>query len=100
METGGIDPNVLRSTAGYLVADRRGRLLGRVERADGAGSLGGLRLFVRGRFPLRRRRLVPASAVEEVDPAARVVVLSVERSALEPAQGSPAASRGAQRIDR
>jgi len=77
------DPNVLRSTQGYLVADARGRLLGRVERAATTeNDHGGVRLWVRGRLPLRRRCVVPASAVDEVDDTARVVVLSVERSAL------------------
>jgi hypothetical protein len=76
-----LDPNVLRSTQGYLVADVRGRLLGRVERTAEVDHTG-LRLWVRGRLPLRRRRVVPAAAVGEVDDAARVVVLSVERGAL------------------
>jgi hypothetical protein len=73
------DPNVLRSVAGYLVADARGRLVGRVEQAaaDGAG-----RLTVRGGLPLRRRRIVPVSAIEEIDPASRVIALRVEREAL------------------
>jgi hypothetical protein len=82
VERGAVDPNVLRSTEGYLVADARGRLLGRVERTAEGGSAGGLRLWVRGRLPLRKRRVVPASAVDEVDETAKVVVLSVERGAL------------------
>jgi len=81
--TDGTDPNVLRSTEGYLVADARGRLLGRVERAAVAdGDHSSARLWVRGRLPLRRRRIVPASAVDEIDDTARVVVLSIERNAL------------------
>ena len=78
-----MDPNVLRATEGYLVADVRGRLLGRVERAAIAdGDHSGARLWVRGRLPLRRRRVVPASAVGEIDDTARVVVLSIERGSL------------------
>jgi len=78
-----MDPNVLRSTQGYLVADARGRLLGRVERASLTdGDHNGARLWIRGRLPWRRRRIVPISAVGEIDNSARVVVLSVERSSL------------------
>jgi hypothetical protein len=77
-----LDPNVLAGTRGYLVADVRGRLLGRVERAavptDGTAA----RLWVRGRLPMRRRRVVPASAIGEIDHAHEVVVLSVERASL------------------
>jgi hypothetical protein len=78
-----IDPNVLAGTGGYLVADVRGRIVGKVERAapnprDGAGS----RLTIRGRFPWRRRRLVLASEIDAVDAASRVIALKVERRAL------------------
>ena len=74
------DPNVLRSLGGYLVADVRGRVVGRVEDArDGPGEA---RLTVRGRLPRRRRRLVPEAAIEEIDTTSRVIALSVEREAL------------------
>jgi hypothetical protein len=76
------DPNVLRSLRGYLVADARGRIVGRVEGArDGAG---GTRLTVRGRLPWRRTRIVPEGAIEEIDATSRVIALSVEREALRP----------------
>jgi hypothetical protein len=74
------DPNVLQSTTGYLVADARGRVVGRVEQA-GSGE-GDPRLTVRGGFPLRRRRIVPVSAIDEIDTTTRVIALSVEREAL------------------
>ena len=70
----------LRRTAGFLVADSKGRRVGRVEcpmygtRPDVPDALA-----VRaGAFP-RRRRLVPAGAIERIDGARRVIGLSVER---------------------
>ena len=72
------DPNVLRGVAGYLVADARGRVVGRVEDAAGGSD----RLTVRGGLPLRRRRVVPVSAIDEIDPTSRVIALRVEREAL------------------
>lgn len=77
-----LDPNVVASTAGYLVTDARGRLVGRVERASRPPEGGGVRLVVRGRLPLRRRRMVPIAAIEEVDQMTRVVLLSVMRESL------------------
>jgi hypothetical protein len=78
-----IDPNVLRGTQGYLVADMRGRVLGRVERAAiPEEEQANARLWVRGRLPMRRRRVIPVSAVEEIDETSRVVVLRVERGAI------------------
>ena len=73
----------LTSTSGYLVADARGRVVGRVEapmygthpdRPDA--------LAVRAGF-LRRRRLVPAAAIEAVDGSSGVIGLRVERESLE-----------------
>jgi hypothetical protein len=75
-----VDPNVLRAAQGYLVADVRGRVVGRVEHATAAEDGG--RLTVRGRFPLRRRHIVPAAAIEEIDPASGVVALRVGREDL------------------
>jgi hypothetical protein len=74
------DPNLLRAVNGFLVADARGRVVGRVEDAlpdDDAG-----RLTVRGGFPLRRRRIVPLSAIDEIDTTSGVIALRVERAAL------------------
>lgn len=72
----------LASTLGFLVADRRGRLIGRVEspmygtKPDCPDALA-----VRsGMFS--RRRIVPADAIEEIDGASGVIELSVERDAI------------------
>jgi hypothetical protein len=67
------------SLRGFLVADARGRIVGRVEQTAEAD---GGRLTVRGRFPLRRRRIVPASAIDEIDETSGVIALRVEREAL------------------
>jgi hypothetical protein len=72
----------LRSTSGFLVADVRGKLLGRVEspmygtRPDEPDALA-----VRKRF-LGKRHLVPAEAIETVDGASGVIGLRVEREAI------------------
>ena len=72
----------LRSTSGYLVADARGRLLGRVEspmygtRPDEPDAVA-----VRKRF-LGKRHLVPAEAIESVDEESGVIGLRVEREAI------------------
>jgi hypothetical protein len=69
----------LASTLGFLVADRRGRLIGRVEspmygtkpdRPDALAVRSGM---------FSRRRIVPAEAIEEIDGASGVIELSVER---------------------
>ena len=54
-------------------------MVGRVEQAALEGNP---RLTVRGGFILRRRRIVPASAIEEIDSTSRVIALSVEREDL------------------
>ncbi len=69
----------LRSVKGFLVADVRGRVIGRVE-----GPMYGSQpdvpdaLAVRGGF-MRGRRLVPAEAIEEIDAGSRVIGLRVVR---------------------
>lgn len=72
----------LASTLGFLVADRRGRLVGRVEspmygttpdRPDALAVRSGI---------FSRRRIVPADAIEEIDGASGVIELSVERDAI------------------
>jgi hypothetical protein len=70
----------LRGTAGYLVADIRGRVVGTVE-CPMYGTAPDVpdALAVRTGFLSRRRRLVPAEAIEDIDGAAGVVELSVER---------------------
>ena len=73
----------LRQTIGYLVADARGRAVGRVECA----MYGTARdipdaLSVRSGFLARRRRLVPAATIQEVDGSSGVVGLNVERESI------------------
>jgi hypothetical protein len=74
------DPNLLHAVSGFLVADARGRVVGRVEHAVPDEEAG--RLTVRGGFPRRRRRIVPLSAIEEIDTTSGVIALRVEREAL------------------
>jgi hypothetical protein len=73
----------LRSTAGYLVADRRGRILGRVE-CPMYGTAPDVpdALAVRGGFFAQKRHLVPADAIEEIDGSSGVIGLSVDRDAI------------------
>lgn len=72
----------LASTLGFLVADRRGRLVGRVEspmygtKPDSPDALA-----VRSGI-FSRRRIVPAEAIEEIDGASGVIELSVERESI------------------
>jgi len=77
-----LDPNVVAGTTGYLVADTRGRVVGRVERAAAPIDGEALRLWVRGRFPFRRRRVVPVGAIQEIDETSQVVLLNVTRESL------------------
>ena len=73
----------LRRTAGFLVADAKGRVVGRVEcpmygtQPDVPDALA-----VRSGFLARRRRVVPAEAIDEIDDSSRVIELSVERDEL------------------
>jgi hypothetical protein len=70
----------LRSTLGYLVADKRGRLVGRVESPMyGTSPSEPDALAVRGGFLSRRRRLVPKDAIEQIDGASGVIGLRVDR---------------------
>jgi hypothetical protein len=72
----------LRSVKGFLVADARGRVIGRVEspmygtQPDRPDALA-----VRSGF-LRGRRLVPAEAIGEIDEGSRVIGLSVLRESI------------------
>ena len=70
----------LRSTEGYIVADKRGRIVGRVE-CPMYGTTPDIpdALSVRDGWLSRRRRLVPAEAIEQIDGAIGVIELSVER---------------------
>ena len=73
----------LRRTAGFIVADKRGRMVGRVE-----GPMYGTApdvpdaLSVRAGFLSRHRRLVPASAIEQIDGTSGVIGLRVDRESI------------------
>jgi hypothetical protein len=73
----------LTSTSGFLVADNRGRLVGRVEcpmygtRPDEPDALA-----VRSGLFSRRRRLVPAETIEQIDGLSGVIGLRVERESI------------------
>jgi hypothetical protein len=73
----------LDQTRGFLVADARGRIVGKVEcpmygRTQDTPDA----LAVRSGFLARRRRLVPAEAIVEIDGRSRVIGLAVEREAI------------------
>jgi hypothetical protein len=73
----------LRRTAGFIVADKRGRVVGKVE-----GPMYGTTpdvpdaLSVRTGFLSRHRRLVPASAIEQIDGTSGVIGLRVDRESI------------------
>jgi hypothetical protein len=73
----------LRWLNGFLVADREGRRVGRVE-CPMYGTAPDVpdALAVRSGFFARRRRVVPAEAIEEVDDTTGVIGLRVPREAL------------------
>ena len=72
----------LVTTSGFLVADRRGRIVGRVEcPMYGTGPDQPDALAVRtGIFA--RRRLAPAEAIAEIDSVSGVIGLRVERESI------------------
>lgn len=74
----------LRWLNGFLVADREGRVVGRVE-CPMYGTAPDVpdALAVRSGFLARRRRMVPADAIDEIDDSSRVIELSVERDELQ-----------------
>jgi hypothetical protein len=70
----------LRRTAGYLVADKRGRVVGKVESPMyGTSPDVPDALAVRSGFLSRRRRLVPADTIDQIDGASGVIGLTVAR---------------------
>ena len=73
----------LRRTAGYIVADSRGRLVGKVE-CPMYGTAPDVpdALSVRAGFLSRRRRLVPADAIDQIDGTSGVIGLRVERESI------------------
>jgi hypothetical protein len=75
--------SVFARQPGFLVVDRDGRLVGRVERAMPLTTPGVAdSLSVKTGFLGHRHRLVPSSAIEVVDPSSRVVGLRVGREAI------------------
>jgi hypothetical protein len=76
-------PLNLSATTGFLVADNRGRIVGKVE-CPMYGTLPDVpdALAVKSGFLSRHRRLVPADTIAEVDPTSRVVGLRVAREAI------------------
>ena len=73
----------LTTTSGFLVADRRGRIVGRVE-CPMYGTAPDVpdALSVRGGFLRRRRKLVPADAIDQIDGQTGVIGLRVERETI------------------
>jgi hypothetical protein len=76
-------PLNLSATTGFLVADNRGRVVGKVE-CPMYGTLPDVpdALAVKSGFLSRQRRLVPADTIAEVDQASKVVGLRVAREAI------------------
>jgi hypothetical protein len=73
----------LRGTAGFLVADARGRIVGRVEcPMYGSSPEQPDALAVRSGFLSRRRRIVPADSIEQIDGGSKVIGLRVERDSI------------------
>jgi hypothetical protein len=73
----------LRGTAGYLVADARGRIVGKVEcPMYGTSPEKPDALSVRSGFLARRRRLVPAETIEQIDGGTRVIGLRIDRDSI------------------
>ena len=72
----------LSRMSGYLVADARGRVVGRVE-APMYGTAPDVpdALAVR-RGVFSRRRVVPAETIQQIDGTSRVIGLNVAREAL------------------
>ena len=80
----GVDPGAhidLKGTAGFLVADVRGRVVGRVERLL-YGSSEETPDGLSARFSLLRWRR-PAAAVAAIDDRTQVIGLHVERGAIQ-----------------
>jgi hypothetical protein len=73
----------LRSTAGFLVADAQGKLVGRVEcPMYGTSPETPDALSVKSGWLGRRRRLVAVESIEQVDDGAKVIGLRVDREAV------------------
>lgn len=83
----GISPTGIGSiqgTDGFLVADARGRPIGHVECSlYGASAEEPDALAVRSGHLFRRHFIVPATAIEAIDPATEVIGLQIERQQLQ-----------------
>jgi len=73
----------LRRTAGYIVADRQGRVVGKVE-CPMYGTAPDVpdALSVKSGLFSRRRRLVPADTIGQIDGSSGVIELRVDRDAI------------------
>jgi hypothetical protein len=73
----------LRTTAGYIVADRRGRVVGKVE-CPMYGTAPDVpdALSVRSGLFARRRRMVPADTIDQIDGTSGVIGLRVDRESI------------------
>ena len=73
----------LRRTAGYIVADRQGRLVGKVE-CPMYGTAPDVpdALSVKSGLFSRRRRLVPADTIDQIDGSSGVIGLRVDRESI------------------
>jgi hypothetical protein len=73
----------LRRTTGYIVADRQGRLVGKVE-CPMYGTAPDVpdALSVKSGLFSRRRRLVPADAIDQIDGSSGVIGLRVDRESI------------------
>jgi hypothetical protein len=74
----------LSSTTGFLVSDKTGRIVGRVE-CEVYGGCPGVAdaLSVRSGLLSRRRRIVPAQAIEQIDGVSGIVALRFERDEIQ-----------------
>jgi len=73
----------LRRTAGFVVSDRQGRIVGKVE-CPMYGTAPDIpdALSVRSGLFSRRRRLVPADTIEQIDGTSGVIGLRVDRESI------------------
>ena len=73
----------LRRTAGYTVADRQGRVVGKVE-CPMYGTAPDVpdALSVKSGLFSRRRRMVPADTIDQIDGTSRVIGLRVDRESI------------------
>jgi hypothetical protein len=73
----------LKNTAGFLVADARGRVVGKVEcPMYGTSPEVPDALSVRSGFLSRRRCLVPADSIEQIDGGSKVIGLRIDRDSI------------------